>query len=132
MSGPTRRPRHDPELEAAPVAIVEFGTLSRRLQTGGLVLAGLALLGCVADGVLRGLTFATIGRWAGIFAVALLLTSAVVVAVHALAGAGRAGRRGDRLSSPDVGIGPRRLGAVRAPGTDADADADAGADAEDR
>ncbi len=89
--------------------LVDFGPVPRRLQTVGGVLAALSLLGCVVDGVLNGLTFALMGRWVGIFVVTMVGAAAVTTALHALGGADRAGRRGERLSSVDVGIAPRRF-----------------------
>ena len=92
--------------------LIDFGGVAGRLRVSAVVVAALALLGCVVDGVLNGLTFELIGKWVGIFAAAMLVTTAIVTAVHALGGAGRAGRRGERLSAPDVGLSPRRLSAV--------------------
>lgn len=95
---------------AEPEPIVRFEGAGRRLL-GGVVLpvAGIALAGAVVDGAVRGLTFALLGRWAGLFVVGVVLGAAVATALHALGGAGRAGARGERLSSPDVGIAPRRI-----------------------
>jgi hypothetical protein len=95
--------------DPAEPALVDFSVVPRRLQTVGMVLAALALLGCVVDGVVNGLTFALMGRWVGLFAVVMLVATAVTTALHALGGADRAGKRGVRLASPDVGIGPRRF-----------------------
>jgi hypothetical protein len=92
--------------------LVDFTGLPARLQAVGVGLAALALLGCVVDGVLNGLTFALMARWVGIFGGALLLATAVTTALHALGGAGRASARGERLASPDVGVAPRRLTGV--------------------
>ncbi len=76
------------------------------------VVAAAALLGCVVDGVLNGLTFELMGRWVGIFVVVMVAAAAITTALHALGGADRAGRRGERLSSVDVGIAPRRFQSV--------------------
>jgi hypothetical protein len=88
--------------------LVEFDGLPSRLLSVGLSLCGLALVGAVVDGAVNGLTFGTLGRWVGLLAVALLVAAAITTALHALRGADRAGRRGERLSSPDVGLAPRR------------------------
>ncbi|CAN5362216.1 hypothetical protein BH23ACT9_BH23ACT9_16350 [soil metagenome] len=95
-----------------PPPLVDFDALPRRLQTVAGVVGALALVGCVVDGALNGLTFALMARWAGLFVVGLLLGMAVMTALHALGGADRAGVRGERLSSPDVGLSPRKLTAV--------------------
>ncbi|CAN5649370.1 hypothetical protein BH24ACT15_BH24ACT15_07160 [soil metagenome] len=92
--------------------LVDFTGVPRRLQTAGGILAAVMVAGCVLDGAINGLTFGVIGRWAGLFAVGMLLATAVITAAHALAGAERAGKRGQRLSAPDVGIRPRRLNVV--------------------
>lgn len=88
--------------------LVDFDAVPRALRLAvGLITVGV-LVGAVVDGLLRGLTFQTLGRWAGIYVVVLVLVAAVVTAVHALRGAGRAGSRGERLTSDDVGLLPRR------------------------
>lgn len=92
--------------------LIDFSGVPRRLQTAGGILAAVMVAGCVLDGAVNGLTFGVIGRWAGLFAGAMLLTTAVITASHALTGADRASKRGQRLSSPDVGIRPRRLNVV--------------------
>lgn len=102
MGSPTGRHR----------ALVDFSIVPRRLRTAAGVLAAVTLGGCIVDGALRGLTFQLMGRWAGAFAVTFLIAAAVITALHAAVGADRASRRGERLSSPDVGITPRRLNAV--------------------
>ena len=107
---PPQQPQPQDTTPGTP--LVDFTAAWARLRVATVVLAALALLGCVVDGVLHGLTFELMGRWAGLFVVALLATTAVVTALHALGGAGRAGQRGERLSAPDVGLSPRRLSAV--------------------
>lgn len=102
----TRRELHAPERQES--ALLAFGPLLARLQTAAGVLAVLALAAIVVDGLRNGLSFAIMGRWIGVYVAAMLVASAVAVAVHALGGAGRAQRRGERLSSPDVGLAPRR------------------------
>lgn len=99
------QPQPDPPL-------VDFSVIPRRLQSVAGVVGGLALIGCVVDGALNGLTFALMGRWAGVFVVGLVAGTAVLTALHAVGGADRASRRGQRLASPDVGLSPRRLSAV--------------------
>ena len=43
------------------------------------------------------------------FVLLAVLVSAVATALHALSGASRAEQRGERLSSPDVGLAPRKI-----------------------
>lgn len=73
----------------------------------GAVLVG-ALIAIVIDGMLNGLSFAVMLRWAGAAVIGLLLLAMIGVAVHALRGAGSAQRRGERLAADDVGLMPRR------------------------
>ena len=89
--------------------LVDFTGLPQRLRGLLAVLGALAVLGCIVDGVLNGLTFALMGRWFGLFLIAAVLVIAVATALHAMSAADRAQRRGQRLSSPDVGLTPRRL-----------------------
>ena len=96
-------------MESEPEQLVDFAQVPRRLQTAVALAAAAALLGCVIDGALNGLTFALMGRWGGVFVLLALLFGAAVTAFHALGGADRAGRRGERLASPDVGLSPRRM-----------------------
>ncbi len=103
-------PQSPERTETTDPALVDFDGVPRRLRSMALALTALALMGCIVDGVLNGLTFALMGRWVGILVVALMLGAAVTTALHALGGADRAGKRGERLSSPDVGIAPRRMG----------------------
>lgn len=102
----TRRELHAPERQESP--LLAFGPLVARLQGAAGILAILALVAIVVDGLRNGLSFAIMGRWIGLAVAAMLVLTAVAVAVHALGGAGRAQRRGERLSSGDVGLAPRR------------------------
>lgn len=86
----------------------DFPSLGTRLRTLATGLAVAALLAIVVDGMVRGLSFASMVLWVSVFAVCLLVGAAVSVALHALRGAGTAQRRGERLSGDDVGLFPRR------------------------
>ncbi len=88
--------------------LVDFRAVPARLPRAIGVLAGFAFAGVVVDGLVRGLTFATMGLWLGIFLLAAVLTTAAMVAMSAIGAADRAGQRGERLGSPDVGLTPRR------------------------
>lgn len=91
------------------VPLVDFEELRSRVGGVLIPIAGLSLLGAIIDGAIRGLTFALLGRWFGIFVLGSVLGVAIATALHAARGADRANRRGERLSSPDVGLAPRKL-----------------------
>lgn len=91
------------------VPLVDFLELRSRLGGVLIPIAGLSLLGAIVDGAVRGLTFALLGTWFGIFVLGSVVGVAVTTALHAARGADRANRRGERLSSPDVGLAPRKL-----------------------
>jgi hypothetical protein len=86
---------------------VEFTPLARRLRAVAAGLAVVTLLAIVIDGMVRGLSFGGMILWLSVFVASLLLAVAVVVALHALRGAGTAQQRGERLSGDDVGLLPR-------------------------
>jgi hypothetical protein len=92
--------------DRAPV--IDTEGLAARLRMLAVVVGGLTFVGVVADGLVQGLTFAVLGRWVGISLAALLVLSALVVAVDAFQGVSAAQRRGDRLSGDDVGLVPPR------------------------
>lgn len=97
-----------PKPEPEPEAIVAFGPLARHLARTAGALGALAFVGLVAQGVGQGLTFRLMGAWAAAWLLSFALVSAALAAAHALGGAGRAQRRGERLASSDVGLRPRR------------------------
>jgi hypothetical protein len=68
----------------------------------------LTLVAIIVDGMLNGLSFGMMLRWTGLAVLILLALAIGSVAVHALRGAGSAQRQGERLSSDDVGLRPRR------------------------
>jgi hypothetical protein len=86
----------------------DMGTLAGWLRAVAIGLVFVAILGAVIDGLVRGLTFAVLARWVGLYLAGWLVASAVVVAVHAGRRAGAAQRRGERLSGDDVGLIPPR------------------------
>ncbi|WP_108668516.1 hypothetical protein [Euzebya rosea] len=108
MQGEDTTPMTDTETDAHG-PLVDFVALRRRVGAAMMPLAGLCLLGAVVDGAIRGLTFELLGRWFGMFVLLAVLVSAVATALHALSGASRAEQRGERLSSPDVGLAPRKI-----------------------
>lgn len=98
----------DQRADAPGERVVEFPPLAGRLRATAAVLAVGTLLAMVVDGVVRGLSFGAMVVWVSVFVVTFLISAAVTVALHALRGADRAQRRGDRLSGDDVGLVPRR------------------------
>ncbi len=125
---PTQGPPDQLPPDDVAEPLVDFDALRHRVGAVLAPVAGLSLLGMVIDGAVRGLTFALMGRWVGIFVLLSVLGIAVLTALHALGGAGRAELRGERLSSPDVGLAPRRtedsvVRAMRTPTAEASDDA---------
>lgn len=88
--------------------IVAFGPLAGRIGTAAGVLAVLAFVGVVIQGVQQGLSFGLMGRWGALWLIAVAFSAALLAAVHALGGANRAQRRGERLAGHDVGLWPSR------------------------
>lgn len=88
--------------------VVAFPPLAARLRAIAAVLAVATLLAMVVDGIVRGLSFGAMVVWVSVYGGSLLIATAVLVALHALRGADRAQRRGERLSGDDVGLVPRR------------------------
>jgi hypothetical protein len=73
-----------------------------------LALGALAFVAVVVQGLQEGLSFRLMGNWLAVYVGVYLLAAGVVTAVHALRGARRARRQGDRLGSTDIGLLPRR------------------------
>jgi hypothetical protein len=88
--------------------IVDFGALAGRLRVAAVVLAVVTVVGVIVDGLRSGLEFALMVRWAAAFVLGMVVVTAVLVAIHALRGAGTAQQRGEPLSGPDVGLVPPR------------------------
>ena len=91
-----------------PDPIVAFNPLGARLTVAAGILGAGGFVGIVVEGVRSGLTFGLMFRWAALWVVAFALVAGVLVALHALGGADTAQSRGERLSSSDVGLMPRR------------------------
>jgi hypothetical protein len=92
----------DRRAEPGPLALAGW------FRTAAGVLAVLALVAVVVDGVVNGLSFGLMVRWTGLLIAALVLLAGVAAAVSAVRGAAAAGRRGDSLSEGDVGLLPPR------------------------
>jgi hypothetical protein len=86
----------------------DLSRLAAWLRTVAISLVFVAVRAAVIEGLVQGLTFAVLARWAGAYLAAWLVVSAVVVAVHAMHRASKAQRRGERLSDDDVGLIPPR------------------------
>jgi ethanolamine transporter EutH len=90
--------RDDPLLDfAEPLA------RARRLV---VPLVALALLAALVEGALLGFSAGAVVRWLAVAAVVGGGLLAVLTALHALGGADRAQRRGERLSGDDVRLRP--------------------------
>lgn len=92
--------------DRSPHRLVDFPALVRRLFWVAVVLGGVAVAGAVLQGLLRGLTFGVLLLWGTLWVVGMVVAGAVTAALHAVGGAGRARRRGERLASRDVGAMP--------------------------
>lgn len=88
--------------------VAGFGRVADRVRVAAAVIAVLVFVGAVADGVVGGLSFAGLARWAGVFLAAVLAATAVAVALDAYGRADAAQRRGDRLTGDDVRVLPPR------------------------
>ncbi len=88
--------------------LVGFRSLAGVLARVGGVFAALALAGTIAEGLIAGLTFAVLFRWAALFVTALLGAATLISAGYAVLAMRRAQRSGQRLSDRDVGLLPSR------------------------
>jgi hypothetical protein len=91
-----------------PEPLVDFAAPAARLRRLLPVLAVLAVVAAGVDAQRSGLTLGLVLRWGTVLALAALLSLALLTAVHALGGADRAQRRGERLAGDDVGLLPGR------------------------
>ena len=82
--------------------------MGARVRLAAAVLAVPALAGLVIEGLVAGLTFGAMLRWATIWVAGVLATAALLTALSAYRGADRAQRRGERLAGSDVGLVPPR------------------------
>lgn len=89
-------------------AVLDIPALLARLRVCAMLLAVLAVAGLIFEGLVTGLAFTVMVRWAAILVAAVLVCAAVLVALDALRGADAAQRRGERLSGDDVGLIPPR------------------------
>ena len=102
MSGPSD--------DAGAVGLVDWGRTGRRVRTSVLVLTAVVLgLWTVLSLLGGGFELRTLGGLVGLALALLFLVELVVVGGAALRGMLRAGERGERLSSGDVGLLPPRV-----------------------
>lgn len=91
------------------VDLVDWGRTARRMRASSLILTGVVLSGWLVTGLLGdGLTAKALSAWVGAGLGALFVVELVVVGGSALRGMLRAGERGERLASDDVGLLPPR------------------------
>lgn len=86
--------------------LIDWGRLARRLGVVAGVWTGIAVAGALIT--LTVADRAATGLWLGVGAVGLGVTGVAVVARSAFVGMLRAGDRGERLASDDVGLTPSR------------------------
>jgi hypothetical protein len=100
--------RREESASAAP--LLDFAALGGRLRRVLPVLTALAVLGAGIEALGAGVSPTLVVRWASILVALVLAALAVLTGLHALDGADRAQRRGERLSGGDVGLMPPRPG----------------------
>jgi hypothetical protein len=107
------RPEGGPDRGADPRSrrsVLDLPTTARRLRSSLLVVGALVLVLWVAAAVREGWpAFGRLGELVGFGLLAAFVIELVVVGGAALRGMLRAGERGERLSSDDVGLIPPQL-----------------------
>lgn len=104
----------DPDLDPAP-GLVDFPALGRRLRRAATVVGAAVGVVALLDAVLNELALSRLMAWVGVFILCVVVADTVFVALHALSGAERAQKRGERLAADDVGLLPRRRGRASDP-----------------
>jgi hypothetical protein len=101
--------------------LVDYIRTARRMRTSALVLGVVALVGWLVTGIATGgLTGGSLGAWLAMVVLGMFIVEVVVVGGSALRGMLRAGDRGERLASGDVGLLPPQLHGRRSRGSDQD------------
>ena len=109
-------------MSTGPVSgIIDHARIARRLRRWLILLLAATLVAWLIGGLVGdGLTLRSLTGLLGVAVLLALFVEVVVVGGAAVAGALRAGERGDRLASPDVMLLPpqvaARLRRRRAPG----------------
>jgi hypothetical protein len=88
--------------------LLDFAAPLARLRRLAPAIGALAVVGATADALTGGLSVGVAVRWLTAAAAMTLAALAVLTALHALTGADRAQRRGERLAGEDVGLLPAR------------------------
>ncbi len=97
---------HDDPAAQPQDPLLDFALLVGRLTRVLPMVAAVAVLGATAELVTVGFSAVLVVRWLTILVVLVLVTMAVLTAAHAMGGADRAQRRGERLASDDVRLTP--------------------------
>jgi len=96
--------------------LVDHAAVGRRLRRSFLLLVSATLLAWLVAGLFAGqLEASRLVELVGVAVLLALLIEVVIVGGAAVAGALRAGERGERLSSDDVRLVPPQLRRVRRP-----------------
>lgn len=105
---PAHEPAPDDPVGRGPgPALVEWEATARRLRRSSTVLLSVAVVAWVVSSLVTGAwRLATLGNWLGLALGLMFLVEVVVVGGSAVRGLLRAGDRGERLSSHDVGLFP--------------------------
>lgn len=97
----------DTSHESRDPVLVDWPRAGRRLARSAVVLSILGVTGWIATSIVTGhWRVSTVGNWMGLVIAGMLLVELWVVGGSALRGMLRAGERGERLSSRDVGLLP--------------------------
>lgn len=89
---------------------MDWRRIRRRLPRVGLLATATTVLGvAVSWGLMGGLSVTAGWLWVGIGALLLIVGAVLVVSVSAMRGMLRAGDRGERLASGDVGVLPPQV-----------------------
>ena len=90
--------------------LVDWGRVGRRVGVTAAVLTALAIVAWIVSGLAGdGLSVRSLGNWVGLALGLLFIAEVVLIGGAALRGLLRAGERGERLASGDVGILPPQL-----------------------
>ncbi len=100
-------PSRPADAEAEPAPLVDWVVTARRVGRSSAVLLGLALLGWVVRAaIVDAWSWSHLGNWLGLALAGIFVVELFVVGGSALRGMLRAGERGERLASHDVGLLP--------------------------
>jgi hypothetical protein len=89
--------------------LIDWSRLGRRMAVVALGWVLVIALGAAVTAALAGLTRGALLLWLGLGAVGLVASAITLIAASAVGGMVRAGDRGQRLSSDDVGLSPPQV-----------------------